>query len=140
MQLLRDKILGEKTLIEQKKMNSLKSNRKEIAQTFVLDRLALARRGTFGDGTTDEDYELFHARSLEVSKVADIGGVRQDYRIRSVGAHLQHQESRNLHLALSSSLSPPLFSLEFSDKKGISEVRGSGEGRCGQISAAARST
>lgn len=43
--------------------------------TFVLDGLALAGRGTFGDSPADKNNEFFDAGPLEVPKMTHIGRV-----------------------------------------------------------------
>lgn len=69
--------------------------------TFVLDRLTLAGRCSFGDSTPDEDDEFLDAGPLKIPEVAHIGGVRQNDRVGSFRLALQDEQSRDLHLSLS---------------------------------------
>ena len=74
--------------------NSLRMDQHEECErvrTLVLDGLALALRGAFGDGATHEDDELLDAGTLEVSEVAYVRSIRQYHWIRSILAAFQNQ-------------------------------------------------
>lgn len=51
-------------------------------RTFVLHGLALPGGRTLGDGAGDKEDELLGGRPLEVSEMADVGGVGEDHGIR----------------------------------------------------------
>lgn len=63
----------------------------------MLDGLALGRRGSASDSTTDKDDELLDARSLEIAKVRDVGSVCEDDGIRSFGSALENEQRGDLH-------------------------------------------
>lgn len=72
----------------------------------MLDGLALALRGAFGNRATHKNDELLDAGALEVAEVAYLGSIRQYHRIGSIRVAFKHQQSCDLHLSLS--LSPTL--------------------------------
>lgn len=69
-------------------------------QTFVLNGLALVRRCTFCDGTTNKDNELLDAWSLKVPEMAYVGGVSKDYGIWPLRIAFHNQKSCDLHLSI----------------------------------------
>lgn len=63
----------------------------------MLDGLALGRRGTASDSATDKDDELLDARSLEITKVRDVGSVGEDDGIGSFRSALENEQGGDLH-------------------------------------------
>lgn len=76
----------------------------------MLYGLALARKGSLGNGASDEEDKFLGSATLEVSEMANIGCVGQQQRItsprrrrrrrRSRRVRLQHQQGCDLHRLL----------------------------------------
>lgn len=65
--------------------------------TFMLDGLALARRGPFSDGPTHENNEFLNAGPLEKPEIAEIRRGGQNDGIGALRGVFDHHQRRDFH-------------------------------------------